>query len=226
MMLEALDGLQAIVAGMILVLTLVGLWRTTNMTKSIKWVWRKTFGATRHSLNIILSELTPNGGGSMKDVLNEVRENQEDYYALVSARLDADHQAVVITDAEGKVTNISRAFQEYTGMTQDMMEGDGWINLIHPDDRIAVAEQWHHVVKDGREMSVDQRYIRPDNGKVLHVHIKVYRQRDTKGKIRGFLAVIHPLETTKMCPYSVDPEICAHALNKQWDCEYSSSKNT
>lgn len=219
---------EGIIAGLVLLLTLVGLWKTVKVTQGIKWLWVKTFGATHHKLltnmEILLNEFIPNGGSSLKDAVNRIEDNQESYYALVSARLDADHQAIVLTDVQGKVTNISRAFQEYTGMTLNMMEGDGWVNLIHPEDRKQVEENWKAVVANKREMNEDQRYIRPDNGQELKVHIKVYRQRDSKKILRGFLAVVHPLEDERLCPYSTDPEKCAAAFHRTWDCRNESGK--
>ena len=103
-------------------------------------------------------------------------------------------------------------------MSLDMMQGDGWIQLIHPDEKQLSIDRWQHIVAGKREDSFDQRYVRPDNGNVICVHVKVYRQRDRNRKIRGYLAVIHLLDDHKLCPYSSNAELCAAAYHKEIDC--------
>ena len=215
----AAHGVEGTLALLVLILTFVGLWRTTKMTAFSKKVWKSTFGKTHHTLltqatrtdekvDAILVQL--NGGGKLAVVeaaVNRIEERQEDAMALTGARLDADHQAVVITDADGKVTSVSRAFQELTGFGTDQMEGEGWINLIHPDDKEEAVISWKHAVRDGREMSIDLRYITM-SGKEMLVHVKAYRQRDSQRKIRGYLAIVHPKVDHKLCPFETIPAVC------------------
>lgn len=209
--------MEGIIAGGVLILTFMALWKSTHMTSLIKKGWEKTLGRHQHvmmtKINILLAEMAPNGGGSIRDALNRIEDRQENLIALNGARLDADHQAIILTNAQGKVIKISRAFQELTGMSIEQMEGDGWINIIYPEDREEVLEQWRQVIEGKREMNAIQRY-QNKYGEPYSVVIKVYRQFDSQKVLRGYLAVVTPADKNKLCPFFEDTTMCSEACNR------------
>ncbi|WP_347302427.1 PAS domain-containing protein [Croceibacterium sp. TMG7-5b_MA50] len=53
-------------------------------------------------------------------------------------------QAVWETDAEGVVVSDSPSWRAYTGQTLEQWLGYGWLDAVHPDDRIYAERQWQH----------------------------------------------------------------------------------
>ena len=183
----------------------VTLWRKLHAWRHIKqWstkFWSVTFGREHHrifnqldtlskQLGEVVHEIRPNGHGSIQEMLVEIIEQNEDNKALTGARLNADHQAIFLTDKQGKVTKNNRRHSIMTGFTFEELKGDGWINVIHPDDRDMVRRKWNQAVHENREFSESIRYV-THSGEIYNVHVDVYRQLDSHHKLRGYLGVVH-----------------------------------
>lgn len=66
-----------------------------------------------------------------------LRHREQLYRSLVLAT----SQIVWITDGQGKVIDMP-AWREYTGQSKEEVQGWGWLEAIHPDDRASTAEVW------------------------------------------------------------------------------------
>lgn len=149
----------------------------------------------------ILAELKPNGSTSLRDAIDRIEYRQGGFDAFLSAQLNVLDVAIFRTDAVGKVKYNNRKHQHLTGFSAGEVSGDGWINVIHQDDRDMVYTKWRHAVEDGREFSEDIRYVTPE-GEIYEVHVNAYREMDAQGKIRGFLGLVSPLKgLEKTCPH-------------------------
>jgi PAS domain S-box-containing protein len=164
--------------------------------------WRKSFGRTywllsqhivaeEDQLTRIEAELHPNGGASLRDKLNAIADKQLDFEAHLNASLNVHSVALFRTDASGGVIASNRAHQILTGFNLAQLMGDGWINVICPEDRQGVFKKWKEAVESGIEFSEDICYQRP-NGSKYAVHVTVYREKCTEGKIRGYVGVVVP----------------------------------
>lgn len=178
---------------------------TKPVRKGVKWAWAKTLGRRGAQLDRIESELTPNGGTSMKDAINRIEERQMGFEAFQTAHLNTQDVAILRTDIKGKVYMINRQYQRMTGYSIDEVRGDGWINAIDPNNRDKVAEDWHHAVESCRELSEDILF-RHVNGESFWAHANVYKEVDSKGTHRGYLGVIVPIRNEdEVCPHL---EVC------------------
>ncbi|WP_134499441.1 PAS domain-containing protein, partial [Microvirga pakistanensis] len=50
-----------------------------------------------------------------------------------------------------------RRWHEFTGMTAEQSEGNGWQNAVHPRDLPAVKAQWRHSVETGAPYETEYR---------------------------------------------------------------------
>lgn len=72
------------------------------------------------------------------------------------------------TDANGHTTYVNQKWEELSGISSENAMGNGWFEVVHPDDLIRIQKQWH-VKVEGKNNSSDQyRFIRPD-GKIVWV---------------------------------------------------------
>jgi PAS domain S-box-containing protein len=155
----------------------------------------------RSALKVLLAEMKPNGSSSMRDAIDRIEERQDDFEAFLNAQLNIGNEAVFRTDAEGHVITNNRKHQNLTGFSMAQVEGDGWINVIHPNWRTKTHLKWHEAVSEGREFSEDIMYV-TTAGEEYMVHVNAFRERDATGKIRGYLGIVTPL--------TPEPIICPH----------------
>jgi PAS domain S-box-containing protein len=69
---------------------------------------------------------------------------------------------VFVADAGGLNVFTNERYQQYTGMTPQQLLGDGWLSVLHPDDRSGAAARWQAALADGREYEARYRFRRYD----------------------------------------------------------------
>ncbi len=112
----------------------------------------------------ILSELRPNGGGSLRDAIARI----ETQNAIALGRIDlvvvalGDQVAGYETDAAGLCVWTSPAYCALVARSPNELLGWGWITALHPDDADHVRDNWRSSVEDRRTYEQRFRMIRPD----------------------------------------------------------------
>ena len=189
----------------ILPLALVVLTLIKRVRVLIGQCWTKLFGVSvkkilaEHmqqeevQLNRIEAELHPNGGTSLRDVINRIGSRQRDFEAFTVASLNIHDEAVFRTDAAGDVIFTNRAHQRLTGFSQGEAYGSGWINYLDPSERARMQKIWADAIRDEREIAEDILFIHPDHTTYM-VRAHVYKETDSEGKVRGYLGIIQPLD--------------------------------
>jgi two-component system, LuxR family, sensor kinase FixL len=86
------------------------------------------------------------------------------------------------TDPGGKVLAMSRMFSVLTGVSDDRALKDGWLEVVHPDDRARISEQWRQCLASGAYFQADFRGLLP-NGLSRHVQSRAVPVRDKAGAI-------------------------------------------
>lgn len=166
-----------------------------------KWLWVRTLGRRGAQLDRIEKELRPNGDSSMRDAIDRIEDRQYDFDAFLSATLNTEKEAIFRTDAKGSLYAINRAHQRLLGYSLAEMEGDGWKNCVHPDDREKIVRQWEETVNSKMELNEDIKFLHAD-GHTLLAHANVYREIDSNGVLRGYLGVIRPAGADELvCPH-------------------------
>ena len=112
----------------------------------------------------ILSELRPNGGGSLRDAISRI----ETQNAIALGRIDlvmvalGDQVAGYETDAAGLCVWTSPAYCELVARSPNELLGWGWITALHPDDADHVRDNWRSSIEDRRTYEQRFRMVRPD----------------------------------------------------------------
>jgi len=116
----------------------------------------------------------------------EASEAEARKLALLAARTS---NAVVVTDAEGKVEWVNDAFVRVTGYTLQEVLGKipGWV-LQGPETHSETVEQMRRAVAAGKEFSVEVlNYSK--SGRKYWVHIEAQPILDADGRVINFMAV-------------------------------------
>ncbi len=102
---------------------------------------------------------------------------------------------------DGEIDYQTRAVREFTGRSAEELEGDGWLEALHPEDREATARAWRTAVATGEPFEVQFR-IRDARGEHRWFLTRALPARDEGGAIvrwYGSSTDIHDqLETKQM----------------------------
>jgi PAS domain S-box-containing protein len=69
---------------------------------------------------------------------------------------------IFLTDTNGICTYANPRYQAIFGVTEAEILGEGWIQIIHPDDLEQVSSKWYNAARAGNEYRGEFRIIRPD----------------------------------------------------------------
>ncbi|MFN3944966.1 MAG: PAS domain-containing protein [Allosphingosinicella sp.] len=86
------------------------------------------------------------------------------------------------TDPSGKVLSMSRMFTVLTGIADERALMDGWLQVVHPDDRARVKAHWQRCLTSGDFFEADFRALLP-GGAVRLAQSRAIPVRDKAGEI-------------------------------------------
>jgi PAS domain S-box-containing protein len=87
-----------------------------------------------------------------------LQRSEQRYRSLVVA----SSQVIWTTNPQGEVSGDMPMWREFTGQTYEQMQGGGWIETIHPEDRERTATVWSRAVKNRTLYDTDYRMRRRD----------------------------------------------------------------
>jgi len=126
----------------------------------------------------IRSELQPNGGSSLHDVVHSI-------LAAQRARDDRDDTSLFWTDAEGRMTHVNRAYLQLSGRTREELLGTGWVNVIASDDRYRITKLWRDAISEQRDF--DETFLVQDmTTNTQQIHARATRLLGTGGRLLGY----------------------------------------
>lgn len=136
-----------------------------NHTKSIADVADK--------IDIVLAEVTHNGGSSLKDVVRRIEHRLYDLEFTSLTILDHEQVAVFKTNPLGQCVWVNRACARLFDQSREEILNYGWISSIVNEQRAGVTEEWARAVKDQREVILEYS-IRHLTGEIIPVEVKAY----------------------------------------------------
>src|SRR5690606_19342704 len=123
--------------------------------------------------------------------VNDVTERREREDALRASEArfrqlaEAMPQIVWVADANGRTRYLTPHWSDVTGRPVTDGLGDGWAELIHPDDRARVVARWQECVAAGAPYTVEYRLRARDGDYRWHV-VRGVPIRDADGRIESW----------------------------------------
>lgn len=141
---------------------------------------------------VVMKELRPNGGTSLKDAINEIRRS----LAILDGRLHilAEQHGLISweSDAAGRCIWVSTAMLRMLGRQPDEILGSNWRSIIHCDDRERVYREWDSAVRDGRTFILRYRWVRSD-GTDIPIAAEAHILKDKSGEIVGYASIVREI---------------------------------
>lgn len=102
---------------------------------------------------------------------------------------------VLALNVEGRATSVSSELRQYTGLETDQMLGDGWLQILHPDERTIAARATSF--RYGREWKAEIRLRRNDGAYRSHLY-RCKPIREETGPITAWCGTFTDVEDYKL----------------------------
>ncbi|REE95475.1 SpoIIE family protein phosphatase [Thermomonospora umbrina] len=123
-----------------------------------------SWGPDDRMSGVILTALDVTERRLGEDVL---RRREQRYRSLV----EASSQVVWVTTPEGEITDDAPDWREITGQSAEDYARDGWLAVVHPEDRSRVETAWRDCVADNRIFEASYR-VRTRSGTYRHFDVR------------------------------------------------------
>jgi PAS domain S-box-containing protein len=80
-------------------------------------------------------------------------------------------------------------WEEFTGQTPEQYRGFGWLDALHPEDKLRVTERWQAALQSATAYQIECRVRRRD-GSYGHVRSQGAPVRDGDGNVRGWIGTL------------------------------------
>ena len=129
----------------------------------------------------------------LEQELARLRESEKLYRtsAEIGGRL------VWAADSAGRITTMPKPFFAVTGMTEQEARGDGWLDVVHPDERERVARTWRDAVKAGTLFDAEFR-TRIADGSYRLVRSRAIPLSEPDRSIRGWFGTTEDIEEERI----------------------------
>lgn len=123
---------------------------------------------TRSRAELIAQLLDDDGGKDKSHSAGEI----ERLRAEIATRRKAEEQframaqsapvGVFVSSIAGQCQFVNRAWEEIAGLTREEAMGDGWQQVVHPDDRERLDREWADSATRRHALLIEIRFLRPD----------------------------------------------------------------
>ena len=172
-------------------------WAMPLLKQGFAWAKKRLPGReTQRKLDMVLSQLHPNGGSSLFDL---TKRNEEAlmrirrHLAVVEAQSHAMRDGAGIlaytTNAEGVHVQSSRPLLQLMGMATEEAAGLGWKNGIAPEDLGHYIEDWKSAVQDQRDFVGEVRLRNVRSGQLIPVRLTADVVR-VDGAVVGWMGLV------------------------------------
>jgi len=100
------------------------------------------------------------------------------------------------TDENGLTTYVNPTYCQISGLSFEEALGNGWLRVVHPDDKEKLFKGWQEATRLYHESFSDYRFMRPD-GTIAWVMGQAIPETNSENKIIGYLGTITDITERK-----------------------------
>lgn len=151
-----------------------------KVRKGILTLWRKfRYNKNDALLKDIQAELKPNGGKSLRDVIDLIKFDTSRNAAFNKTQLNAHAKPLFELDQGGNLIWANRPFLRLTGYQLFELKGKGWYSTIDPEDKERARNVWAKALMEQTELE-EAFLFKNTSGEGFPVHVRSYIIRDNE----------------------------------------------
>jgi len=121
------------------------------------------------------------------------QQESEQKYATLAAIVPV---GIFRTDILGNSYYVNERWSQITGLPLEKSMGDGWQQVLYPEDRERVISEWQEAICENRPISLEFRFQHL-NGQVNWVYGQAIAELDEEGKIVGYVGTLTDINDRK-----------------------------
>lgn len=146
--------------------------------------------------------------GTIRDITQERKDKQllidnEKKFRLLS---DSMPQHIWTSDIDGNINYYNKSVLKYTGLSLETIFENGWLDIVHPDDRKENLKHWQHCISTGEEYLFEHRFRRYD-GEYRWQLSRALPQKDENGKIQMWVGTSTDIHDQKMFTNELEKKV-------------------
>lgn len=137
--------------------------------------------------------------GTISDITEErsfqeqLLEREEKFRLLA----DSMPEHIWTSDPEGNLNYFNKTVCDYSGLTIEQLISNGWLQMVHPDDREENIKQWTQAINSGNDFLIEHRF-RKHNGEYRWQLSRATPQKDADGTIKMWVGSSTDIQEQKM----------------------------
>jgi formate hydrogenlyase transcriptional activator len=116
--------------------------------------------------------------------------------------IDAIPQQIWSSPPDGSVDFANQRWRSYLGLGLEKLKGDGWQEMLHPDDKLRVLKAWHESVTQGIPYEQEERHRKAD-GQYHWFLSRAVPLRDDQGRIARWYGTNTDIEDRKRAEHDL-----------------------
>ncbi|KAF2518065.1 PAS domain-containing sensor histidine kinase [Flavobacterium foetidum] len=119
---------------------------------------------------------------------------------------DSMPQMIWTSDTLGNLNYFNNTFYTYTGLSKEEIDENGWLQIVHPEDREENVNIWMESVKTGKDFLLIHRF-RHHNGEFRWQLSRAIAQKDELGNIQMWVGTSTDIEDQKNFSTQLEEQI-------------------
>ena len=138
--------------------------------------------------------------GTIRDISGDryIRQQLQEREQKFKLLADSMPQMVWTADPQGNIYYYSKSVFDFTGLSlTEIVDGEGWINIVHPDDRDKNILLWKQSIEKGVDFLIEHRFRKHD-GSYRWQLSRAVPQKDEDGNVQMWVGTSTDIEDQKI----------------------------
>jgi PAS domain S-box-containing protein len=146
--------------------------------------------------------------GTIIDITDEKNSQQVLMKSEEKFRLLADSmpQFIWTSDEMGNLNYFNKSVYTFAGLSEEEVNKDGWLQIVHPDDRELNINKWMEAIKTGNDFLLEHRFQRYD-GEYRWQLSRAIAQKDEEGNIQMWVGTSTDIHDQKNFTDKLEKEV-------------------
>ncbi|BDA69652.1 hypothetical protein RIVM261_056820 [Rivularia sp. IAM M-261] len=129
---------------------------------------------------------------AIKNIQEALRHSEQEFRSLS----ESSPVGIFRTNANGEYTYTNPRYHDICDCTFEESLGNGWMNLLHPEDKAAVIAKWSSAVSKYKHVKCEIRYVRKD-GSVRYCQVQATPVVDSHEKLLGHVGTLEDITESR-----------------------------